>query len=49
MFRCGRALGKVSHKTAKDKASKIYDEFNKVQKIESDFDKEMKKILNKKK
>jgi len=40
--------GKVSHEKAKEKASKVYDEFNKIQKIESDFDKEMKKILNKK-
>jgi len=40
-------IGKISHKRAKDKASKIYDEFNKIQKIESDFDKEMKKILKK--
>jgi len=39
--------GRVTHGQAKEKAYKIYDEFNKVQKIESDFDKEMKKILNK--
>jgi hypothetical protein len=39
--------GKVSHATAVSKASKIYEDFNKVQKIESDFDKEMKKILTK--
>jgi len=40
--------GNVSHQQAKVKASKEYDQFNKLQKIESDFDKEMKKILNKK-
>ena len=37
--------GKISHSQAKAKAYKEYEEFNKVQKIESDFDKEMKKIL----
>lgn len=30
---------------AKQKAFSEYEEFNKIQKIESDFDKEMKKIL----
>ena len=39
--------GKISHTLAKEKASKEYEEFNKTQKIESDFDKEMKKILEK--
>ena len=39
--------GKVSHERAVRKASKIYEDFNKVQKIESDFDKEMKRILDK--
>jgi len=39
--------GNISHKKATEKASKIYDDFNKVQKIESDFDKEMKKVLGK--
>ena len=29
---------------AKEKVSKIYEEFNKMQKIESDFDKEMKRL-----
>ena len=38
--------GKISHTQAKEKASKEYEEFNKIQKIESDFDKEMKKLLN---
>jgi hypothetical protein len=35
--------GKISHIEAKEKAFKEYEEFNKVQKIESDFYKEMKK------
>ena len=39
--------GTVSHIQAKEKASKEYEEFNKIQKIESDFDKEMKKLLSK--
>ncbi len=47
-FKILEGKGKISHNQAKEKASKIYDDFNKVQKIESDFDKEMKKILNKK-
>ena len=38
--------GKISHMQAKEKASKEYEAFNKIQKIESDFDKEMKKLLN---
>ncbi|MBW1649771.1 MAG: virulence RhuM family protein [Deltaproteobacteria bacterium] len=37
--------GKLSNKRAKQKASLEYEEFNKTQKIESDFDKEIKKIL----
>jgi hypothetical protein len=40
--------GKISHAQAKEKAFKEYEEFNKIQKIESDFDKEIKQILNKK-
>jgi len=36
--------GSVSRKQAEDKAYKEYDEFNKLQKIESDFDREMKKV-----
>ncbi|SFV54329.1 Putative DNA-binding protein in cluster with Type I restriction-modification system [hydrothermal vent metagenome] len=46
-YRVLEGHGKVSHAKAVQKASKIYEDFNKVQKIESDFDKEMKKILNK--
>lgn len=37
--------GKISHTDAKFKAYTEYDEFNKVQKIESDFDREIKKRL----
>jgi len=37
--------GKVSHEKAKQKAFAEYDEFNKTQKIESDFDREIKKFL----
>ena len=37
--------GRVSHQQAKEKALKEYEVFNKIQKIESDFDKEMKKLL----
>ncbi|MBW1615732.1 MAG: virulence RhuM family protein [Deltaproteobacteria bacterium] len=37
--------GKISNKQAKQKASLEYEKFNKTQKIESDFDKEIKKIL----
>lgn len=37
--------GKISRKQAKDKAKSEYDVFNKTQQIESDFDKEVKRIL----
>ncbi len=40
--------GRISHKSAEQKAFAEYDEFNKIQKIESDFDKEIKKLMNKK-
>jgi hypothetical protein len=36
--------GKISHSQAKDKAGKEYDQFNKTQKIVSDFDKQIKKL-----
>lgn len=36
--------GKISHKTAAQKAHDEYDKFNKTQKIDSDFDKIVKKI-----
>ena len=39
--------GKISQKQAKDKAEKEYDVFNKTQCIDSDFDKEVKKLLQK--
>lgn len=38
--------GNISRKQAMDKASIEYDKFNKTQKIESDFDKEIKKIIS---
>ena len=37
--------GKISRKTAEEKAFAEYDIFNKTQKIESDFDKETEKYL----
>lgn len=40
-----RDKGKVSRKQAREKAEREYDIFNKTQRIESDFDKEVKKIL----
>ncbi|MPN50783.1 hypothetical protein SDC9_198416 [bioreactor metagenome] len=39
--------GSVSKKQAEDKAVIEYEEFNKSQFIESDFDKEVKKLLGK--
>lgn len=38
--------GKISHKQAEQKAFSAYDEFNKTQTIESDFDREVKKLLD---
>ena len=40
--------GSISRKQAKLKAAAEYDKFNKQQKIESDFDREMKKRLKNK-
>lgn len=40
--------GKVSRKQAEQKAFAAYEAFNKQQKLESDFDREMKKLLGKK-
>lgn len=37
--------GKISHSKAEEKAFAEYDVFNKTQKIESDFDREVKKLL----
>ena len=45
-FQVLEGKGTISHIQAKEKASKEYEEFNKIQKIESDFDKDMKKLLN---
>lgn len=36
--------GRISHNTAKQKAIEEYQEFNKTQKIVSDFDKEIRRI-----
>ena len=36
--------GTISRSEAEQKAFSEYEEFNKIQKIDSDFDKEMKKI-----
>ena len=36
--------GKISHKVAEEKAFAEYDIFNKTQKIDSDFDKEIKRL-----
>ena len=38
--------GKISKQQAEEKAETEYEEFNKTQKITSDFDKEIKKIKN---
>ncbi|MEY1032813.1 RhuM family protein, partial [Providencia stuartii] len=38
--------GSVSRKVAEQKAHAEYEQFNKQQKIESDFDREIKKLLN---
>ena len=40
--------GKISHIQAEKRAFAEYDDFNKTQKIESDFDREIKKLLNNK-
>ena len=45
-FQVLQGKGTISHIQAKEKASAEYEEFNKIQKIESDFDKEMKKLLS---
>jgi len=46
-YRVLEGKGKISQKQAAKKAGEIYDEFNKTQKIESDFDKEVKEMLKK--
>ena len=40
--------GKISHQEAEKKAFKEYNEFNKTQKIDSDFEKQIKKLKSKK-
>ncbi len=45
-FKVLEGKGTISHIQAKEKASKEYEAFNKIQKIESDFDREMKKLLS---
>lgn len=40
--------GSITHQQAKQKAFIEYDKFNKQQRIESDFDREVKKLLHKK-
>jgi hypothetical protein len=44
-YRVLEGKGKISQKQAVKKAGEIYDEFNKTQKFESDFDKEVKEML----
>ncbi|MBN2435510.1 MAG: virulence RhuM family protein [Spirochaetes bacterium] len=48
-YRILEGKGSVSHRIAEKKAYSEYDEFNKIQKIESDFDKEIKKMIEQKK
>ena len=48
-FRILDCKGKISQKLAEEKAFAEYDEFNKTQPIESDFDREVKKLLKSKK
>lgn len=44
-YRILEGKGSISHKNAEKKAHDAYDEFNKIQKIESDFDREVKKMI----
>lgn len=39
--------GRISSRSAKEKAGKEYDVFNKTQRIDSDFDKQIRRMLNK--
>ena len=43
-YRILSGKGSVSHKTAMEKSAIEYDKFNRTQKIESDFDSELKKL-----
>ncbi|HGF5284456.1 TPA: virulence RhuM family protein [Vibrio parahaemolyticus] len=45
-YRVLEGCGSVSRKAAEQKAHAEYEQFNKQQKIESDFDREVKKLLN---
>lgn len=45
-YRILEGKGKVSNKAAKEKAKAEYDVFNKTQRITSDFDREVKKLLD---
>ena len=47
-YRVLEGKGKISHKDAELKAFAEYNDFNKIQKIESDFDKVVKKLLSRK-
>ena len=47
-YRILEGYGSVSRKAAEEKAHQEYEQFNKQQKIESDFDREVKKLLQKK-
>ncbi len=47
-YRILEGFGSVSRKAAEEKAHQEYEQFNKQQKIESDFDREVKKLLQKK-
>lgn len=44
-FRVLQGAGKITRKLADEKAETEYDEFNKTQKIESDFEKEVEKLI----
>ncbi len=46
-FKILNGKGKISHKEAEKKAIMEYDEFNKTQKINSDFDIQIEKISKK--
>lgn len=48
-YRILAGKGRISHKKAIEKAAIEYDKFNRTQKIESDFDREVKKLSLRKK
>ena len=45
-FKILKNKGSITKKQADNKAVAEYEEFNKIQKIESDFDKELKKLIS---